>query len=185
MSKHALIIHGTMGSPDGNWFPWLDRMLSAQGMTVHRPAFPTPDGQTVDAWCAVAQATLAGIDPADTIIIGHSIGAACALHLAEKTAAPFHAVIAVCPFLCLLGFAEYDRLNASFVTHAFDWDKAKRGAKQFILLAGDNDPYVPLPAAQDVADKLETALHVITGGGHLNAESGYTRFNDLLALLPQ
>ena len=47
-SMKALIFHGTMGSPNGNWFPWLQSELISKGWDVDVPAFPTPEGQSLD-----------------------------------------------------------------------------------------------------------------------------------------
>jgi len=113
-------------------------------------------------------------------IIGHSIGSPCALRLAEEAATPFDSLYLIAPFTKTLGISGYDELNASFVEHVFDWEKIKRGADRFFCFAGDNDPYVPLKTSKEVADKLGSSLKIILGGGHLNAESGYTSFPELL-----
>jgi len=177
---HFLIIHGTMGSPEGNWFPWLKAELESRGHTVSVPAFPTPDGQCLDAWMQVATVSLQGIDPAKTILVGHSIGPALMLHMAARTQVPYRAIFAVCPFLRQIGNPEYDTLNASFILPDLDWRKVTMGAKLFVFFASDNDPYVPLSYAQEVAAHCSSELRLIPGGGHLNAEFGYTRFDVLL-----
>jgi hypothetical protein len=35
--KTAIIIHGTGGSPDENWFPWMKTQLEEQGYRVFVP----------------------------------------------------------------------------------------------------------------------------------------------------
>lgn len=42
-----LIIHGSYGSPDGNWFPQLKENLEALGQTVFAPQFPVDDWEEV------------------------------------------------------------------------------------------------------------------------------------------
>ena len=32
---HFYIVHGYQASPDSHWFPWLKRLLTADGHTVH------------------------------------------------------------------------------------------------------------------------------------------------------
>ena len=179
-SRHVLIVHGTKGGPDINWFPWLKKELEDKGHTVSLPRFPTPENQSFDSWLAIAEQHLKNIDPANTILVGHSSGAAFVLRLAERTPTPFHALFAVCPFVDDIGIPEYNALNASFLHHDFDWGKIKRGAQKFVLFAGDNDPYVPSACAEKVARHLSAPLHIIKNGGHLNGESGFHAFDALL-----
>jgi len=167
-----LIVHGAYGHPEGNWFPWLKQALQAYGNVVI-PQFPTPEGQNLDAWRAIAHRALAKSVPHETVLIGHSSGAIFVLRLAEETPQPFKAVFPVCPFARDLGNATFDPLNATFYTPAPDWKAIKRGAEKIIGFAGDNDPYVPLSTSRAVTDALDAELIVIEKGGHLNAESGY------------
>ena len=47
-------------------------------------------------------------------------------------------------------------------------------------LYSDNDPYVSYEAEKDFATKVSTTSQVYKNGGHLNSESGYTEFKDLV-----
>jgi predicted alpha/beta hydrolase family esterase len=169
-----------MGSPASNWFPWLKHELEACGHTVAVPTFPTPQGQSLEAWRTVANGVLEKSNPAQTILVGHSIGATFALRIAENAVFPFKAVFAVAPFAHDLGLAPYDQLNASFTRPPFDWDRVREKAGHISCFAGNDDPYVPLAYAKEVADGAGVALTVIAKGGHLNAESGYLEFPLLL-----
>ena len=50
-----IIIHGTNGHPEKNWFPWLKNELDKLGHTVYIPQFPTPDGQNLANWLKVIE----------------------------------------------------------------------------------------------------------------------------------
>ncbi len=180
MPLHFLIIHGTFGSPEGNWFPWLKSELEARGHHVVLPRFPTPENQNYVAWCGVAHAASEGLDPARTVLVGHSMGTSFSFRLAEETTVPYKAIFAVAPFIDKTGLPEYDPLIATFVEHDFDWDRVRTNAGHIHLFAGDNDPYVSLALTQRVEDALGTPVTYIANGGHLNADAGYTSFPLLL-----
>ena len=44
----------------------------------------------------------------------------------------------------------------------------------------DNDPYVKYETEKKFADTITENQIIIFGGGHLNSESGYTEFSELL-----
>lgn len=177
---NVIIVHGTFGSPEGNWFPWMKAALESRGIETQVPCFPTPEGQSFEAWEKVFHAARGDLFPAETILVGHSLGPAFLLRLAEKAEVPFRAIYCVSPFVDFLGDTAFDTLNADFVQHDFDWPHVRQGAQRFVCYAGDNDPYVPLSLAQKVADNLKTPLRIIKGGGHLNAETGWLTFPALL-----
>ena len=177
------VIHGSYGHPEENWLPWLKKELEKNGAKVAIPQFPTPNGQSFEEWLPVAEAALMGGDPGNTVLIGHSIGAIFAMRLAELAARPYKAVSAVSPFARDLGLDAFDPMNGSFYRHAFDWPRIRKNAGKILCLAGDDDPYVPLAYAQEVADNCGVELTVVKKGGHLNAKAGYLSFPLLLEQL--
>jgi predicted alpha/beta hydrolase family esterase len=180
-----LIVHGSRGGPDSNWFHWLTQKLEAGRNRVFAPRFPTPEGQSFDAWLKVAQTALKDSARANTILIGHSTGASFVLRLAELAAQPYKAVYPICPFVQDLGLKDYDPLNASFNHHVFDWPRIKKHAGKITCFAGNNDPYVPLAYSQKVAKDAGADMVVIAKGGHLNADAGYHEFPQLLEKILQ
>ena len=173
-----LIIHGSFGSKDGNWFPWLKEELEKLGHTVYLPQFPVgKDNQTLDSWTNTIEDLNIPFG-GDLIVIAHSIGPSFTLSLLEKYGCK--ACFFVSGFLTLLGNEEYDYVNKTFVTREFEWEKIKQNCSKFVLYHGDNDPYVPLETAKEFAGKVGVELKVIENGGHLNEESGYTQFPQLL-----
>jgi predicted alpha/beta hydrolase family esterase len=120
-----LILHGTKGPPDGNWFPWLKAKVENHGIFAFAPRFPTPNGQSKENWDRV----LNGFDfDGDTICIGHSCGATYLLHILERLEKPIRRAIFVSGFADNLGIDEYDKLNETFVSHNFDFEKICRNA---------------------------------------------------------
>ncbi|MDL2295215.1 alpha/beta hydrolase [Lachnospiraceae bacterium OttesenSCG-928-E19] len=178
----VVIIHGTGGSPDGNWFPWAKQELEKRGHNVYVPRMPTPNGQSVQNWCRALDDQAPRFNE-NTILIGHSCGATYLLHILEVLGTPVKQSIFVSGFIDKLGNKFFDDLNETFVEHEFDWQKIRSNSGIINLLHGSNDPYVPLTAAQRLADGLQTPLTIIENGGHLNAEFGYTEFPEILNIL--
>lgn len=168
-----------MGSPDGNWFPWLDSELTGAGLSVVRPKLPTPEGQSLSAWQQALKDRCGALDATRDVIVGHSAGANFALRLCENQAV--YALFLIAPFISALGIAEYDRLNETFINSDLSGDAIRMNCANILLFHGDNDPYVPLTQAIAIHRKLGAPLTVIRSGGHLNLESGYNTFPLLLS----
>lgn len=180
--KNAILIHGTYGNPEENWFPWLTKELEGEGYEVTVPAFPTPAGQDIDAWQGVFASYGDSLDP-ETILIGHSLGAAFVLDILERSPRPIRTAYLVAGFLGPLGNQKFDTLNRTFVERSFDWETIKQNAEQIFVIASDNDPYVPESEGYDIASRLETEPIIVEGAGHFNTQSGYEAFEGLLHLI--
>ena len=70
-----LVLHGSFGSPFGNWFPYLRSELEKRELTVYTPDMPTGVGyQNYDNWSKVMDAYVsAGVVNENTIVFAHSI----------------------------------------------------------------------------------------------------------------
>ena len=173
-----LVLHGAIGGSDTNWFPWLSNRLRACGHHVKVPQFPTPEGQTLDNWLQVVKKEVYW--PASTtILIGHSLGVAFALHLAARSTDPFAAAFLVSGFFGKLGLPDYDQINESFFNTGIDWLIVKNNIGHIHCFASDNDPYVPLTRSREISNKLCCELTVIPNAGHINTHSGYLKFDKL------
>ena len=56
----------------------------------------------------------------------------------------------------------------------------KNYCNEIICYYSDNDPYVKYDVEKSFADTIATKQHCIHNGGHLNAESNYVEFKELL-----
>jgi uncharacterized protein len=176
---NIIIIHGTGGSPEGNWFPWLKSELEKLNYKVFAPEFPTSKNQSLENWFDVFKDCEQYLNK-DTIIIGHSLGVAFILSILEKTNHQIKSAFFVSGFLGLLNNPEFDELNKTFTAKSFDWDKIKKNCKEFHIINSNNDPYVPTEKGEELAEKLNVKLTIIKNAGHINSESGYNKFEFLL-----
>ena len=177
--KNVFIIHGAHGTPEENWFPWLKAELEKLDYKVFVPKFPTPENQTLKDWLEVFKDYEQYFNN-DTIVVGHSIGATFLLSVIEKLEKSIKAALFVSGFVDLLDNEEFDKINKTFVEHNFDWDKIKQNCSEFFIYHSDNDPYVPLDIARNLADKLDRDIVIVKNAGHFNKDAGYDKFNLLL-----
>jgi predicted alpha/beta hydrolase family esterase len=176
------IIHGTKGTPEGNWFPWLASKLENLGHEVIVPRFPTPENQSLTVWRDVFVQSFGQLTK-DTILIGHSIGAMFALRLLEMSTCQIAATFLVAGLNAKIGIPEYDNLNSSFLAAPLQWDKIRNSSQIFQCLIGSNDPYVPFEQPISISQELNCSPIIIKDGGHLNSESGYSEFPLLISEL--
>jgi len=175
----GLIFHGTHGSPEGNWFGWLQDELMMEGWQVAVPKFPTPEDQSLKNWTSALEAQISDLNDID-LVVGHSSGATFALRLIEAEIIKPEQLILVSAVIDTIDNDEYDRLNESFIEQEFDWARIKQNCGDIILIHGDNDPYVPLNQPEMIADQLDIPLNLMKDGGHLNSESGFDDFPELM-----
>ncbi|MEK7154769.1 MAG: alpha/beta hydrolase [Patescibacteria group bacterium] len=179
-----VILHGTLGSPNENWFPWLAGELKKLGHSTFCPQLPTPEGQTPQNWIKVIADLVEKEDLAgeDLIFVAHSRSPLAVCRYLQTRTSPVRACFFVAGFASRLPVAEepFPTLNDPFDDLGAEWGKVKKNCQKFICFASDNDPYVPLDIARDFAAKLSAEFILISGAGHLNSESGYTQFPLLL-----
>lgn len=175
--NNYIIIHGSFGSKDGNWFSWLKEQLEQKGSVVNVPQMPVGVGnQNFENWANVLDELK--IDETTTII-AHSIAPifVCKYLLTNKK--KVKKLIFVCGFNDYLGIApDFDAVNKPMFINTF-YD-VKNYCSDITCFYSDNDPYVKFEVEQDFANKLTDKQVVIKNGGHLNAESGYTSFDEIL-----
>ena len=155
--------------------------MEADGVEVLRPRFPTPVNQSLDSWLDAYRRAVDRLPQAPTILVGHSLGAAFALRLVERAHRPFAGLFLAAGFIGPLGLPDYDAINRSFFSDPFDWvGIAARKGRVCRCWAGDDDPYVPLSRSRALADELQVSLEIVAGGGHLNGETGFVAFPQIL-----
>jgi predicted alpha/beta hydrolase family esterase len=178
----ALIIHGTKGSSQENWIPWLVEKFNHLNIKSVTPNFPTPEKQNLENWLAVLGKSKIALDE-NSIIIGHSLGVAFLLSVLECQEKTIAGAYFVSGFVGFLQNPEFDNLNRTFVEKDFDWEKIQSRCPRFRILHSDNDPYVPLVLAKELAENLSSELTVIPNAGHFNSDSGFLTFPFLLELI--
>jgi hypothetical protein len=175
--KSAFIIHGSNGSKDSHWYPWLKKKLEERSLEVFLPQFPVGENQTLKNWLATLEPIKKYLE--NSIMIGHSLGVLFILNVLNQWDQKVQAAFLVSGFTGKLEVK--DEINIEdFAEKPFDWEKIKENCKHFYVIHSDNDPYVPLEKAEELAKNLEVNIILVKGGEHFQAQSGFKTFDLLL-----
>lgn len=174
--RKAFIIHGSNGSKDSHWYPWLKERLEERNFQVFLPQFPIKEEQNLNNWLKTFSKFKDNLD--GSIMIGHSLGVPFILNVLSQWDYKIKAAFLVAGFV---GHLDVDEPNIDdFSEKKFDWEKIKRNCEHFYVIHSDNDPYVPLEKAEELAKKLGVKVILIKGGEHFQAQSGFKTFELLL-----
>ena len=177
--REVFIFHGTGGNPQGNWFPWLKGELEKQDCQVLIPQFPDPrEGNNLEDWLKVLDEYKSHISES-IILVGHSLGGLFLLRVLERLEKPVAAAFLVSASIGIKPIKYYDS-DEVFSGFEFNWDKIRKAAKHFRVYHSDDDPYVSLGNGEELAKQLGVELSFIPNAGHINAESGFTKFEPIL-----
>ncbi|SDS15861.1 RBBP9/YdeN family alpha/beta hydrolase [Microlunatus soli] len=134
MSRNAIIFHGTGGHPDAIWYPWLADRLAERGYRVERPHYP---GINVDPIAELLPTVLEGHTfDTDTVLVGHSGGAALLLALLEHLQTPVAQAILVAGYATVVNGSEEPVLQPSY-----DWDRIRAAVDDLYFINSADDPY--------------------------------------------
>jgi len=184
---HYVIMHGSFGSPEENWFRWLEKELINAGHSVTLDQYPAEDWdsftekgrnrannepslQSLSTWeDAFVEKTLSKIKADPTVVIGHSLAPLFLLHMITKYGLKLKGMIAVSPFFTIPEdpkLWQFWAVNKTFYKTDFDANKLRSLIPETHVVYGDNDPYVPQQEILKFAEALAAKTHVVPGGGH-------------------
>lgn len=174
--KRAVILHGTNGSPQDCWLPWLKKQLESRGYEVLCPLLP--DNHTPNRYTYETFLKNTGWDFADNIIIGHSSGSTTALNLLMSDWFPkAKATILVGTFLnenLLRGVDWYvpGQFKDLFLD-SYDPETLKHKSEKLYFVHGDDDPYCDINDAKELCSKVGGTFIEVPNGHHLGSSSGF------------
>ncbi len=180
-------MHGSYGSPEENWFRWLEKELKGLGHQVILDQYPVDDWETVNKLGAegmgtyepvqslsvwddfFVKATLPKIEGVPVVFVGHSIAPIFMLHLLQKYSFKLAGAILVAPFFNIPDTPpvwQFYPPNKTFYGYDFDFAKIKSQLGKSYVVYGDDDPYVPATEPPLFAKKLGSEVLIVPGGGH-------------------
>ena len=176
--KNIIILHAMGGSPEDFWYPWLESQLKKKGYDVWVPLLPEADNPQIDIW--VPYIIENGKFTEDTVVIGHSAGAAVILLVLEELKAKISQAVLVS------GFSFYPG-GDGILKPAYDWKKIKTNVGEMIFINSDNDPYghndVRGRMMLEMLDMPGSAQIIMKGQGHMGSKEFNQQYKEFPLLL--
>ncbi len=179
--KKVIIFHGTGGTPDSFWHPYIKEKLEAMGYDVKVPALPNSDNPVIADQLTFALENFTYDE--NTILIGHSAGVPLILSILERINVKALQSIFVAGFFEPIDPPEPEPM----LQESYDWSTINEHCKNFIVINSDDDPWgctdvVGWKLAQNVSGKFILAK----GQGHMGSlkfNQPYKEFPLLLELV--
>lgn len=178
VGRRAIILHGTGGNPDVCWYPWLAERLRARGYTVEVPHHP---GINVEPIATFLPKVLDGHSfDEETILVGHSGGAALLLALLE------HVDVTVAQAILVAGYCTRPNTEEEPVLQqSYDWAAIRSHVRDIYFINSRKDPY-------GCDDRQGRAMFERLGGTQIVRDDGhfgdynqpYDRFELVDRLIP-
>ncbi|MEK6981967.1 MAG: alpha/beta fold hydrolase [Candidatus Micrarchaeota archaeon] len=184
-----LILHGWENNSSGNWFPWLKTELEKLEETVYAPDLPNSDFPKQKEWLTKINETIKDEQIEELVIVGHSMGAVAILRFLEtlEEGKKIKCAILVGGFTTNKNErAGHIKAISDFFKTPFNWEKIKQSCEKFIIIASDNDPYIPMKESEklrSLLNKPNTEFIVEHNAGHMNKESGFIKYERVLELI--
>lgn len=171
----VIIFHGTDCSPDSlfYWYKWLQNELASQGFDVEAPHYPEINHESIETF--LPKVLRNHVFDEDTVLVGHSSGAALILGILEELSAPVRMSILVAGYVESIQGGVLDPIQKS----NYDWEKIGSNSQDFLFVNSANDPWgCDDKQGRILFDKLG-GTQVIRNDGHFGSASKnlpYVRF---------
>jgi uncharacterized protein len=142
-----------------NWYLWFynemqKRCIGNPMVQCELYQYPDPYKCRESVWVPYVRSKID--DPSQTILIGHSTGAACAMRLLEqygKEQTPIYACILVATAHTDLN--DDDERDSEYFNRPWGWEHIQKGCKErIVIFHGKDDPLIPVEEARYIAEKL-------------------------------
>lgn len=175
--KSFLILHGWQNRrPPEHWQHWLADRLRKERTQVVYPQLPAPDEPRLEVWLEELRSLLASLAGEEKVVVAHSLGSLLWLHHAREGGQPVDRVLLVAP----PGPEAPAPEIASFFALELNAGAVGAAAGATELVCSDNDPYSERGAVEAYAKPLRLPYHLIGGAAHINPDSGYGPWPDVL-----
>lgn len=163
MNRKAIIFHGTAAHPDVVWLPWLRKRLSERGYSVEGPHYPSLNVEPIATFLPKVMANHSF--DANTVLVGHSGGAALLLAILE------HIDTRVDQAILVAGYCTQPNTEDEPVLQgAYDWAAIQANVRDLYFINSREDPY-------GCDDRQGRAMFERLGGTQIVRDDGH--FGDI------
>ena len=185
MNKKVLILAGWGGSDFPHWQSWLAGELAKDYGKVSFFKFSNFEFPNKDAWKEELIKEIDDFKP--DIVICHSIANILWFHICNDLEKHYKDLHAVCP----LGIEPIEKLYL-VVPPSLNCDIKELSsfypcqipknlyAKESILITSTDDPYMTQDEAKQLQMNLDIPMKVLEDAGHINADSGFGKWDWIL-----
>ena len=167
MDKRVLILHGLGGSDYPHWQAQLACDLIKQNTPVSFPSLPNRDNPNLQEWKEFLKKEIEQFNP--TIVVCHSLANLLWFHICDELDIKLDKLMLVAP----VRNKELDDAK-TFFPYPIAKDLK---AKEIIMAASTNDPYMNVEEAIRLQSKLRIGMKLLEEAGHINAASGYGKLD--------
>ena len=159
-APRAILLHGNGGCTAADtWLPFLERQLTALGLTVINQTFPDNVRARASIWLPFLEEL--GAD-ANTILIGHSSGAVAAMRYAET-----HRLLgSVLVGVCYTDLGDSGEAASGYYRDPWLWDRIRENQEWIAIYNSTDDPHIPIAEARHVARQLRCSYYEFNDRGH-------------------
>lgn len=167
IAKKTLILHGWGASDAPHWQAELASTIAKNYGTVSFPILKDFDLPQKDEWVKQVKSILIDFKP--DIVICHSLANTLWFWLAQEELQQINNLILVAPPSLNTNIEELKTFFPVKIPNNLY-------AKNIEMIVSDNDPYITLDEAKEISNSINSKLTIISNGGHLNADSGYGKW---------
>lgn len=167
MSKKVLILHGLNGSSYPHWQSHLAMDLIKEGFIVSFPELPNKNEPRLEEWKNFVKEELEHFKP--NIVVCHSLANILWFHLCDELDINLDKLMLVAP-------VRNKELKEAKSFFPYPTSKNLK-AKEIIIVASTNDPYMSVEEAIDLQSKLNVGMKIMENAGHINPSAGFGRLD--------
>jgi predicted alpha/beta hydrolase family esterase len=173
MHTKVLLLHGWGGSDTPHWQSWLAGEIAKDYGSVSFLKFSNFDFPDIDVWKKELLDELSTFRP--DIVICHSLANTLWFHLCNEKSLEYEVqkLFLVAPPSMS---ANIEELQSFFPVDI----PSKLYAADVHLVGSTNDPYIDMQELQELQKILNVEMTILQNAGHINAESGYGKWDWIL-----